>query len=59
MSNVHFLDTFHFSLGLHWSGHAVQEGLKTLDPVHFYPPAILYGEFERLMWNATQDLCGI
>ena len=58
VSNVHFLDTFHFSLGLHWSGHAIKKGVKILDPVHFYGDFV-YGEFARLVWNATQDLCGI
>jgi hypothetical protein len=48
--NVHFLDAFHMSLGLHWLGHSTDP----LDPVHFTNNAI----FADLAFLAVRELCG-
>ena len=50
--NVHFLDTFHLSLGLHWSGHDIEH---ILDPVHFLRP--LNREFAEVLFEAASQLC--
>lgn len=47
--NVHFLDPFHMSLGVHWIGHFTQPA----DPVHFINNAA----FADLAFEAVRDLC--
>jgi hypothetical protein len=51
--NVHFLDTFHLSLGLHWSGHDVG---AMQDPVHFRPEGI-NREFAEVLFEAATEMC--
>ena len=67
--NIHFLDQFHMSLGLHWSGHfmarrgsapshtALHTRGERIDPLHFHPEHLNI-EFARLVWEGTQALCG-
>jgi hypothetical protein len=48
--NVHYLDAFHMSLGLHWLGHSNDP----VDPVHFTNNAF----FADLAFLAVKELCG-
>ena len=54
--NFHFLDTFHLSLALHWSGHATGPNENRLDPVH-YKEDHVNEEFAELLFDGAAALC--
>jgi len=53
--NVHFVDEFHYSLGLHWMGHE-RTGKQPVDPVHL--TNVFNGPLADLMYAAERELCG-